>query len=231
MDNQKKYLENLREQAEKTKEKYKELFTAIGNNIISFLGAWSDLSQANTDADIARINEVYDARKKAILDSFMDEEKKAAAIKNLESEQALAVRKLQREQAISHKSIATFEAIANTAVAITKALSGAIPPWNFILAAMSAAAGAIQIATIQAQPIPLAKGFEGVVTRPTTFLVGEAGSERLSVQPVGQGGGNRVIHFHNHIYLGGQKIKEQIVELIERASREGTLKIAAKAIA
>lgn len=67
-------------------------------------------------------------------------------------------RKLQQEQAESNKSAAIFEAIINTAVAVVTAL-GAGPIIGPILAVIAAAAGAIQIATIEAQPIPqFAKG-------------------------------------------------------------------------
>ena len=67
-------------------------------------------------------------------------------------------RKLQQEQAESNKSAAIFEAIINTAVAVVTALSAG-PIIGPILAVIAAAAGAIQIATIEAQPIPqFAKG-------------------------------------------------------------------------
>jgi hypothetical protein len=227
-EDRKNWIEREKARLETIKQKWLE----IGAAAIGLFQNMAALQQANTDAEMARVNQQYEARKKVILDSFMDEEKKAAMIKNLEAEQDLATRKIQREAAKRQKDISIAAAIMNIAEGITAALTA--KPWglwNIALAAIVAARGALELATIKKQPIPLAKGFEGVVTRPTTFLVGEAGSERLSVQPVGQGGGNRVIHFHNHIYLGGQKIKEQIVELIERASREGTLKLAAKAIA
>jgi hypothetical protein len=47
------------------------------------------------------------------------------------------------------KAAAIAAAVINTAVGVTKALSSGIPPWNIALAAITAAAGAVQIATIR----------------------------------------------------------------------------------
>jgi hypothetical protein len=219
----------------KLKLTFEETTRFIQQNITTLFGSWSELSRNQADTEIANLNRSYDERKQKILDSMLDEETKAAMIKNLETEQALATRKIQREQAHASKSLAIFEAVANMAVAFTMALRSLPPPWSFIQAALVVAAGAIQIAAIKAQPIPLAQG--GIFTRPT-HIMAEAGAEAVIpldrigdvARRMGIGGG-RVTHLHQHIYFGGQKIKEQILEIVERASGEGTLKIRAKAIA
>ena len=85
-------------------------------------------------------------------------------------------KKILRQQAQGQKRTAYFGAFINTAEAITKALSSAPPPFNLILAAISAAAGAAQIAAISSQPLPkLARG--GKLVRPTAVIGGEAGPE------------------------------------------------------
>jgi hypothetical protein len=63
-------------------------------------------------------------------------------------------RKLARDQAISDKAFGLFSVGVNTAVAVAKALTAAIPPFNFILAAIVAAAGVAQAAIIAAKPLP-----------------------------------------------------------------------------
>jgi murein DD-endopeptidase MepM/ murein hydrolase activator NlpD len=79
-----------------------------------------------------------------------------------ESEYNKKKRRLQKEQAESAKSAAIFEAIINTAMAVVSALTAG-PIIGPILAALAAAAGAVQIATIEAQPIPqFAKGVIGL---------------------------------------------------------------------
>lgn len=75
------------------------------------------------------------------------------------SEEEIAERKaeLAREQAKREKALGIFNAIVNTASGVAKALSSAPPPYNFVLAALVAAAGAAQIGTIVAQPLPAAQ--------------------------------------------------------------------------
>lgn len=65
-------------------------------------------------------------------------------------------RKLERDAAKKKQEIAIIEAIINTAVAVTSALTTP-PPAGYILAALSAALGAVEIATISSQPLPALK--------------------------------------------------------------------------
>lgn len=102
----------------------------IGGKAIEFYSALNDLSAAQTDARIADLT----AQKNAGILS--------------EEEYKKAVNKARREQAQKDKSLAIFQAIINTAAAVIKALP------NIPLAAASAAIGAIQLAAIQARPIP-----------------------------------------------------------------------------
>ena len=88
------------------------------------------------------------------------------------------INKINIALAVKDKGIATFAALVNTALAITKALSGSIPPFNFIAAAAVAAAGYAQVQAIRAQKF--AKG--GLVDRPTLGLIGEAGPEIVAPQ-------------------------------------------------
>jgi hypothetical protein len=64
------------------------------------------------------------------------------------------------------KAAAVASAIINTAVGVTKALTSGIPPWNLAQAALVAAAGAVQIATIRSQS--LSGG--GSISIPTTSV-------------------------------------------------------------
>lgn len=62
-------------------------------------------------------------------------------------------REMMEDNARQQKDLAILNAIINTAVAVTTALATG-PPQGYILAALSAALGAVEIATIEAQPIP-----------------------------------------------------------------------------
>ena len=66
--------------------------------------------------------------------------------------------KLKREEAKSQKAQAIFGAVTNTAVAVTKALTGSPAPASFILAAITGAAGLVEINEIQKQPLPSYRG-------------------------------------------------------------------------
>jgi len=72
-------------------------------------------------------------------------------------------KKLKIEKAKNDKKAALFQAIINTALGITMALTQ-LPPYSYILAAITAAAGAVQIAAIASNPLPkFEKGGHGVI--------------------------------------------------------------------
>ena len=68
----------------------------------------------------------------------------------------MAAKQIGTAIGMKNKEVAYAMAVINTAEAVTKALAYAPPPFNLILAAISAAAGAVQIAAISAQNIPSA---------------------------------------------------------------------------
>jgi cell division septum initiation protein DivIVA len=126
------------------------------------------------------IDDNYDRQKEAIENSLMSEEQKSLKLEALdtktqeartkleeETEKKLAV--IKRREAIKNKAMAIMNTIINTASAVAEALP-IIP-----LAILSAAMGAVQLGIIASTPLPLAEG--GLVTSPTTALIGEAGPE------------------------------------------------------
>jgi TP901 family phage tail tape measure protein len=117
------------------------------------------LQQAQTAQRVSQIQRETDERlssiDKALQNEKLSEEERMALIKRreeIEAQSEARVRKVKREQAQSEKRWLTAQAIANTAVAVTQALP------NLVLAGIAAASGAIQIATIQKQPIPYRRG-------------------------------------------------------------------------
>ena len=76
----------------------------------------------------------------------------------------------------AEKDAQTFQAIMSTANAVLTAISSTPPPYGYILAGISAAMGAVQIAMIQSQPTP--KFAKGTKDAPAGFKwVGEQGAE------------------------------------------------------
>ena len=123
--------------------------------------------------------------------------------------------------AAAAKVVAIGLAIVNTAVGVTNALA-VPPPWlGMTLAAIIAAAGAIQIATIAATP--LAEG--GIVTRPTNALIGEAGPE--AVIPLNRFGGNLGTTQNIHIEINNLAVRSD--EDIEKLTEEISLRLAREA--
>lgn len=193
------------------------------------------------------LDKEYQARLDFIKKSTMSEAEKNKAIEALDAEYDMKRRELQRKAAEQGKAVAIMQAIVNVAEGVTKALASGIPPWNFILAGITAAAGAIQIALIRAQPIPLAAG--GIFKKPVfssgaDYMAGEAGPE--AVIPLrelprmmrelgltrGGGGGasDRPITLHAHIYIAGKKIEDQVIKIVEEAGQLGRLRLAGKVV-
>lgn len=123
-----------------------------------------ELRDAATEAEKARIKGIEEAQEQARL----DEEK---------AEKAFALEKWKVEKKLfeSRKAASTAQAIINVAQGVTSALASAPPPFNAILAGITAAAGAIQIAAIQSEPAPARPQFAtgGVAVGATTAVVGE----------------------------------------------------------
>lgn len=99
------------------------------------------------------------------------EDAKDTALEDLAKDLEIERSKERKKAAKQEKAVALLAAIVNTAAAISKALP------NIPLAIAVGILGAIQIAIIKAQPLPLKAG--GVVMRPTQALIGEAGPEAV----------------------------------------------------
>jgi len=116
-------------------------------------------------------NENWYGREKELIDkSLKSEEEKANDLQDLDKEMAAKTAALKKKQAKADKAQAIFNAIINTAAAVSKVA------FNPILAAVVAGLGAVQIASIAAQPIPaFADGGNPPVGK--VSLVGERGPE------------------------------------------------------
>ena len=100
--------------------------------------------EQETAAEIAALEDQYGKKIKAAQGN-------AALQEKLQKELEAKKTKLQKETAKKEKTFAIISAVINTALAVTKALSSFAPPVSFIMAALAAAAGAVQIAVINSQ--------------------------------------------------------------------------------
>jgi hypothetical protein len=197
------------------------------------------IMQQSLTNKLAKLDKEYQARLENIKNSKMSEEEKQEAITALEAEYDMKRREVQRKAAEQGKALAIAQAIINVAEGVTAALKAAPPPFNIALAAITAALGAVQIALIKSQPIPLAKG--GILDRPTfsqdgNFLAGEAGPElvmplkelpkifREVIKADGGGfGNNRPIVIINKIILDGKEMKTFITQVVRQSGGLGLL--------
>ncbi|MDR1594644.1 MAG: hypothetical protein LBS43_09225 [Prevotellaceae bacterium] len=136
----------------------------------------NELSQMFFDNEKARLDQQL-----ADLDKFYTTDaEEAAKNKNLKliSEEELARKQaeIKNKQAAAEKQAAYIQAVINAAKSITQVFASTPPPASFILAAITAATTAIQIAKIASSPVPkYARGRKG--GRGEYALTGELGPE------------------------------------------------------
>ncbi len=109
----------------------------------------------------ALIDQSYDTEINSINGAFMSEQKKAMAISILQKEkqqQDLQIHNqevaIKRKMAEADKAASVASIVANTAIGVTKAWADFPPPFDAIMAAVVAAAGATQLAVVLSTPLP-----------------------------------------------------------------------------
>lgn len=161
---QKKKIDNIAEaitQASQMLSALSDFASTLYEGQIQKLEEQQEANEKASEADLARIEKL--AETGAISEEEAEARKRAAEEKTAKQNEEIAKKKaaLQTRQAKLEKATNIVTAIMNTAVAVMKAWSqGGI--FAAPMAAMIAAMGAIQLATIVAQPIPkYAKGTKG----------------------------------------------------------------------
>lgn len=184
-EREKKSKEDIEDAKKKLIQEAAKAIEDIGNSLferrIQDVEKEIDENQKEYDEKIASIDAL--AEKDIITKEEAEARKRAAeaqtAAKNKELEKEKAA--LQTKQAKFQKTIDIANVIAATAVGVTKSLP------NYILAALVAATGAIQLATIIAQPIP--KYAKGTDNHPGGLAV------------VGDGGKHEAILSNGRVYI------------------------------
>lgn len=131
----------------------------------------AQLAQALNQAIMQTGNAIFNMRLQQIQSEIDAEEQGSEKQKQLRKEQV----RMQRKQAM-------FNAITNTAGAIiSAAMTQPFIPLGIIAVALATALGAIQIATIQSQPIP--EFYKGTTSAPSGLIsVGERGRELIQTR-------------------------------------------------
>lgn len=192
-------------------ENLKDRLQATRMTVRGLQNLWGRLAEyqtANENAQLKRYTDNLDARKYRLKmqldDNVISQASYNRKVERLERDLDHKKFQLEYDQAKRKKKMAYIDALINVAQGVTAALSQA-PPASYIMAAITAVAGAAEIATIAKQPLP-ARGYEegyypeyvkreqdgklfkstfggttrsGVVNKPTHFLTGENGPEMI----------------------------------------------------
>lgn len=145
---EKERTDNLQKEKEKRLEINEALQEAAISTAQTIAGAVFEIQRGNIERERDEKLAALDAETAQRIEAAAGNQAKITAIEKDAEKKKQAI---EKEAAKQRKQAAVKEAIINTALAITKALTGAIPPFNFILAGVAAAAGAAQIAVINAQ--------------------------------------------------------------------------------
>jgi len=233
-------------------ESFTEFFLSTSERLAGFIELFQSalgimdnaFSQSQKNREIKLDNE-YKKRLQKINQTVTDEKERAKLITALDAEYDIKRRALQHSQAKKQKAFSLAQAIINIHEAITKALAQGGAILGPIMAAVVAAAGAIQIKAIMSQPIPLAKG--AVFERPTEFLTssgghylaGEAGTEILLPEKrlrdiirseVSGREGIINVTMPIEIQFGSSTIRREMVAAVNMAAGRGELRLPAERV-
>ena len=143
------------------------------NDVTQILQGVQGLVSAGAEQRIQEIEQQNQYEVAAVENSTLSEEAKAEKIKAINRKAADEKYKIEVEQFKVGKALSIALAIANTATAVVAQLSNPTPYAGFVLAALAAATGVVQIATIAAQkPPPPPKFARGGILRGRTHAQG-----------------------------------------------------------
>lgn len=166
-----------------------EAFTAVGQLM-------SEMENREFKNYTATQNKKKQSLERQLKSNTLSQERYNDAVQRIDAETEAKREELEIKQAKRNKVLAILSAIINTAIGVTTALT-LPPPASYILAGITAAMGAIQIATIAATPLPgredggilvereqdgrqFRAGYDpdkrGYINKPTV-IVGESGEE------------------------------------------------------
>jgi tape measure domain-containing protein len=186
-----------------------------------------EIHQMATNAELQKIENDYNQKKKWIKENVKDEKERAKQLEKLEEEKEKKIAAVKAKYAKEQKALMLMNAIVQTAAGITSALAMSGPPWVAIaMAAIVGAIGAAQIGLIAATPVPQAQ-YGGSFTVPPGYeadsgLLRVNSGERVDVTPERfSGDENRDIN----ISIDGESMRGYISREINRAVNSGSVQI------
>lgn len=157
-----------------------QLLTAQYQNQISLLEQKKQLITDTANVEIAQVNNSIASEKTKQSQINVIQKRAQNDQKQIDEQE----KKIKHQQAVAQKAFNIASIIENTAVGVSLALAQGGLLFGVPFAAIVGALGAIQLATVLAQPIPqFEKG--GTVAKDGKIITGEAGTE-LRIDPSGQ---------------------------------------------
>ncbi|HMT28924.1 MAG TPA: phage tail tape measure protein, partial [Bacteroidia bacterium] len=166
-----KYLNDIKalkdEAAQQDMQRAQEVLGTMAQGYESLNAIFNNLSEQELRKDREVKNKKKENLKNQLDSGKITEKKYRQEIEKIDAEYAKK-EKAEKTKAFERDRLGkTLMAMANVALGVTAALGSAPPPYNFILAGLTAAAGALEIVAIQSTPTPEFK--EGL--KPTTGIV------------------------------------------------------------
>jgi hypothetical protein len=154
----------VEEEADKQKAARQKAVEDVFNNVSKGISAIGDLLNAANDAELKRFETQIENRQNNIEDLEAQLENasglqaaflEASIEEEVRQQENLLAQKeaIEKKAAKRNKAISIVQAIINTALGVSQALATLPPPASFITAAITGALGAVQVATIAAQPL------------------------------------------------------------------------------
>lgn len=154
----------VEEENQKRTDAVRQGFEFALNQFSQVAGAIGQIAEISANQEIKRVEALEEERAQN-LESLNAQLQTASGLeaqflqeqirREEQAAQELAEKKqrIEKEAAIGAKAIAITQAVINTALGITQALATLPPPASYVAAAVTGALGAVEIATIAAQPL------------------------------------------------------------------------------
>ena len=163
---------------------------AAGDLVNQFLAASMDKFNQSMDEKFQALSDMYEKDKDKLQEIYdkrlISEELYNRKVQRLDEEKAKKEKALKQEQWRKEHEAAIIQATINTALAVTAALTQ-LPPASYVMAALNAALGAVQIGLIASQEMPkFAKG--GFVNYQTGGMLSGPSHSQGGIPVMAEGG-------------------------------------------
>lgn len=132
-------------------EKGKVKITGIINGALEMAQGITNILDSVLEKQIANLDKLIDKQQERVSKASDIAEKGNAVLLEAEETKLQRLEEMRKKEGEKQKALAIIQATINTALGVTSAFASSAPPASYILAAITAAAGAVQIGLIASQ--------------------------------------------------------------------------------